>query len=149
MAVELQATSSSLYFLVNTFTIFDFVAVGSEPYVVGTVASAAALATLPFLVPLLEIYLFARKSPEDIEKTVQINESLQVSLRAHNVGEFLNQFLMLRTVSNVSRYVFMLLATPIVSFCSRMFSWQLSHTASRQKKIAWIGDSAALLAVKQ
>lgn len=52
---------------------------GSEPLAVGSVAAASALAILPFLGPLLEIYLFSRKSPEDIENSVRIKEPLQVS----------------------------------------------------------------------
>jgi len=44
----------------------------------GAVAAAVAVALLPFLGPLLEIYLFSRKSAEAIEDTVRIKTSLQV-----------------------------------------------------------------------
>ena len=36
------------------------------------------LAAIPFLIPLLEVYLFSQKSAAEIEDTVRIKESLQV-----------------------------------------------------------------------
>jgi hypothetical protein len=51
---------------------------GTEGLAGGAVAAAAAVALLPFLGPLLEIYLFSRKSADAIEDTVRIKESLQV-----------------------------------------------------------------------
>lgn len=51
---------------------------GSEGYASAAVAASVSLAVLPFLSPLLEVFLFSRGSAEKIEQTVMIKESLQV-----------------------------------------------------------------------
>ena len=52
---------------------------GTEGYAAASVAAAVGIACVPFLIPLLEVYLFSSKSAAEIEDTVRIKESLQVS----------------------------------------------------------------------
>lgn len=51
---------------------------GSDSYAGAVVAAAVGVAALSFFNPQLEIYLFSRSLADKIEKTVRINESLQV-----------------------------------------------------------------------
>ena len=51
---------------------------GSESYAGACVAAAVGVAAFPFLAPLLEVYFFSKGSADSIEKTVRINQSLQV-----------------------------------------------------------------------
>ena len=53
---------------------------GTEGYASAVVAASVGLAALPFLAPLLEVYLFSRGSAGKIEETVRIRQSLQVDL---------------------------------------------------------------------
>jgi hypothetical protein len=54
------------------------VAEGSGPAAAALVGAAALLATVPLLSPLVQIWLLARKSKEEIEDIVRVKEPLQV-----------------------------------------------------------------------
>ena len=51
---------------------------GSGPMAAAAVGAAALLATVPLMSPLVQIWLLARKSKEEIEDTVRVKEPLQV-----------------------------------------------------------------------
>lgn len=53
---------------------------GTEALAAGGVATVAALAALPLVSPLVQIWLLAQKSKEEIEDIVRMKEPLQVSV---------------------------------------------------------------------
>jgi hypothetical protein len=55
------------------------VAEGSELLAAGGVAAAAVLAAFPLVSPLVQIWLLAQKSKEEIEDIVRLKEPLQVN----------------------------------------------------------------------
>ncbi len=53
---------------------------GSEALAAGAVTATSLLAAFPIVSPLVQIWLLAQKSKEEIEDIVRLNEPLQVSL---------------------------------------------------------------------
>lgn len=53
---------------------------GSEALAAGAVTATALLAAFPIVSPLVQIWLLAQKSKEEIEDIVRLKEPLQVSL---------------------------------------------------------------------
>ena len=83
---------------------------GSASTVAAAIGAAALLAIVPLASPLVQIWLLARKSKEDIEATVRVKEPLQACtvLNSSGLGELLqaNAWLapLLQTIASCLRY---------------------------------------------
>ena len=63
--------------LPRKFSDVVFATEGSGPTAAAAIGAAALLAIVPLASPLVQIWLLARKSKDDIEDTVRVKEPLQ------------------------------------------------------------------------